>query len=451
MTLNNTNIAIIRRLLSGKNTRPLRAILAKLAPTDLASLFGHFSTRESNLFVDALIAMDVAPTVLLQVPNQKLLPILQALEANKLLVLLTYSAEDEAAALVQLFEHEERESLLAKLEDKRREKLQRILSYPEGSAGRLMNTKVFTLPAILSCREATEQLRDYAQAESIYYIYCRGERGELTAVISLRELVTAPAEAKLSDLNARQIVAVGPESREEDVAQIFEKYDFIAVPVVDAEQKLLGIVTVDEILDVIQDQVDSDIYASAGLQEDDRVYSSASRSIKNRLPWMAFNLVLAAYVSSVVSLFEKTMSEVIILASLNNIVAGMGGNTGIQSLTVFTRGLARGDFQFISYSKAITKELSVGLVNGLVTGVLAGLLVFVWKGSAIVGSILCVSMILNSLVATALGSSVPILLRKYNFDPAAGSGVIVTMITDSFGFFSFLGIASLGLQHFGHL
>ena len=451
MTLNNTNITIIRRLLGGKNTRPLRGILSKLAPTDLASLFNHLSGRETNQFVDALIGLDLAPTVLLQVPEQKLLPILKSLDRNKLLVILNYSNEDEAAELISIFDQSEIEELLALLDERRREKLNLILSYPEDSAGRIMNTKVFSLPASMTCGEATESLRSYAQSESIYYIYCTSDDKRLIGVISLRELVTAPANAILADLNPKQLISVGPETGEEEVAVLFEKYDFIAVPVLDDEMRLLGIVTVDEILEVIQDQVTSDIYAGAGLQEDDKVYSTASRSIKNRLPWMAFNLLLAAYVSSVVSIFEKTMSEVIILATLNNIVAGMGGNTGIQTLTVFTRGLARGDFQFISYARAVAKETTVGLVNGTVTGILAGIMVYFWKGSWIVGSILCVSMILNSLVATTVGSMVPVLLKRFGFDPAAGSGVIVTMITDSFGFFSFLGIASLGLNHFGHL
>ncbi|MAF91721.1 MAG: magnesium transporter [Bdellovibrionaceae bacterium] len=451
MTLNNTNITIIRRLLGGKNTRPLRGILSKLSPSDLASLFNHLSGRETNLFVDALIALDNVTTVLLQVPYQKLTPILSSLDKNKLLVILNYSSEDEAAEILSLLHEDYCNELLDLLDPKRSKKLKLILSYPENSAGRIMNTTVFSLPANMKCSEATELLRSYAQEESIYYIYCTSEDANLIGVISLRELVTAPANLKLSDLHSDGIISVGPETKEEEVAQIFEKYNFIAVPVVNEQNKLLGIVTVDEILDVIQDQVTSDIYASAGLQEDDRVYSTATRSIKNRLPWMAFNLILAAYVSSVVSLFEKTMSEVIILATLNNIVAGMGGNTGIQTLTVFTRGIARGDFQFISYSRAVFKEVTVGLINGVVTGVLAAVLVYFWKDSAIVGIIICISMILNSLVATTVGSLVPVLLKKLNFDPAAGSGVIVTMITDSFGFFSFLGIASLGLKHFGHL
>jgi magnesium transporter len=451
MTLNNTNISIIRRLLGGKNTRPLRSILSKLAPTDLASLFNHLTAREKNLYVDALIALDTASRVLSELPEQQLAPLLNSLDRSKLVVLLNYSPEDEASYFLQCFPDEKIIEILDLLDPKRKEKLLLILSYPEDSAGRIMNTQVFHLPATMTCIEATEKLRSYAQAESIYYIYCVDEDKKLIGVISLRELVTAKSDARLKDLNPKNLITVLPQTDEEEVAQIIEKYDFVAVPVVDEEKRLLGIVTVDEILDVIQDQVTSDIYASAGLQEDDRVYSSASRSIKNRLPWMAFNLILAAYVSSVVSLFEKTMNEVIILATLNNIVAGMGGNTGIQTLTVFTRGLARGDFQYTTYFKALTKEASVGLVNGIVTGILAGFLVFYWKDSAIVGAIICISMILNSLVASVVGSSVPVLLKRFNFDPAAGSGVIVTMITDSFGFFSFLGIATLGLKYFGHL
>lgn len=451
MTLNNTNISIIRRLLGGKNTRPLRSILSKLAPTDLASLFNHLTAREKNQYVDALIALDNASRVLSELPEQQLSPILNSLDKSKLVVLLNYSPEDEAAYFLQSFTDEKIVETLDLLDPKRKEKLLLILSYPEDSAGRIMNTQVFNLPATMTCFEATEKLRSYAQADSIYYIYCVDEDNKLIGVISLRELVTAKSDAQLKDLNPKNLITVLPQTDEEEVAQIIEKYDFVAVPVVDEENRLIGIVTVDEILDVIQDQVTSDIYASAGLQEDDRVYSSASRSIKNRLPWMAFNLILASYVSSVVSLFEKTMSEVIILATLNNIVAGMGGNTGIQTLTVFTRGLARGDFQYTTYFKALMKEASVGLVNGIVTGVLAGFLVFYWKDSAIVGGIICISMILNSLVASVVGSSVPVLLKRFNFDPAAGSGVIVTMITDSFGFFSFLGIATLGLSYFGHL
>ena len=175
MTLNNTNISIIRRLLSGKNTRPLRSILSKLAHAELASLFNHLNAREKNLYVDALIALDVASSVLTEVPEQQLKPILHSLDRNKLLVLLNYSSEDEAGEFLSTFSEEEAREILELVDPKRKVKLQLLMSYPEDSAGRLMNTQFFSLPASMSCNEATNELRTYAQAESIYYIYCVDE------------------------------------------------------------------------------------------------------------------------------------------------------------------------------------------------------------------------------------------------------------------------------------
>ena len=225
-------------------------------------------------------------------------------------------------------------------------------------------------------------------------------------------------------------------------------YDFIALPVVDESHKLLGLIAVDDVIDIIQEQATADIYASAGLTEDDRVFSTLGFKIKNRLPWMFLNLILAAVASSVVSLFEQTMQELIILASLKNIVAGMGGNTAIQTLTVVTRGLATGDFNFITYFKVVIKETFSGVIIGVVMGIMAGTLVFFWKSNIMVAGVICMSMALNSLVASSFGALVPITLYKLKWDPATGSGVIVTMITDIFSFFSFLGIATLGLKYF---
>lgn len=451
MRLNPTTISIIKRLLGGKNNRPLKSILSRVEPADLASLLSNLNRRDRNLLIEALISTDQAAEVLKELPDQKLEIYLTQLEKPKLLVLLNYFAEEDSAYFLNLFSKEEQTQLLSQLSQKRRSRLQQILSYPEDSAGRLMNTFVFTLPENLTAQEAIRCIREKSQEKSFYYIYCVSEQLQLKGVISLRELVTASTDCKITELSKKDIISIPPDTSAEDVAQLVDRYGFIAVPVVSQENQLLGVITVDEVVDIIQEQATADIYASAGLQEDDRVYSPASRSIKSRLPWMLLNLILASYVSSVVSLFENTMSQIIILASLNNIVAGMGGNTAIQSLTIFTRGLALDDFQYISKFKAILKESIVGLVNGVITGVFAGLLVYFWKSSATVGMIICVSMILNSLIAATVGSVVPLILKRYNLDPAAGSGVLVTTLTDSFGFFSFLGIASLVLKYYGHL
>jgi magnesium transporter len=447
MTLNSTNIAIIRRLLGGRNSRPLKSILLKIEASDLAKLFSLLKDHEIRTYIDALMSIDKASDTLKNLPEPQLVKILKKIESPKLVALLTFCPEDDAAFFLDLLD-DSKETLLARIPEKRRRRLNQLLSYPEDSAGRAMITKVFSLPIELTAQEAIDELRKRHREEAIYYVYCVDEEKRLVGVASLRALVTAPPETRLKDLVKTEVVAVHATTLAQDVAKLVQHYDLIAIPVIDENKALIGIITVDDVLDIVQEQATADIYASAGLQEDDRVYSPLRFSFKNRLPWMLLNLVLASLVSSIVSFFEATMSQLIVLATLNNIVAGIGGNTAIQTLTVVTRGIATGDFSFISYRKAILKELLVGVSLGVLIGACAGLIVYFWRQSAMVGIIICISMILNSFVASTMGAIIPIVLKKLNWDPASGSGVLVTFITDSFGFFSFLGIATIGLKYF---
>ena len=449
MKLNAANSAIIRRLLVGRNNRPLRSILNKLDPHDLASLVNTLNKRELRLFVEALIAIDKAVETLIIVPEQQLEDALHKIGPEQQLQLIEQSDYDDAAYFLNLVNKGDQNELLGQIDHDKAEKIRQYLSYPEESVGRMMHAKVFHLPVDLNAGEALALLRQKAQTMSIYYIYCVNERHQLSGIISLRQLATAPEKKLLSEIVKEDVVTVYPEEPAEKAAELVSHYDLIAIPVINYDRELLGIVTVDDILDIIQEQATAGIYAQAGLQEDDRVFTPARYSIKKRIPWMFLNLLLAALASSVVSLFENTMSHLIILASLKNIVAGMGGNTAIQSLTVVTRGLATGDFSFISQAKAVFKEVSVGVTIGIMTGVAAGLLTYVWKGNLMVSVIICISMIINSLLASVAGSVVPITLKKMGWDPATGSGVLVTMFTDIISFFSFLGIATLGLQIFG--
>ncbi|MCB0393654.1 MAG: magnesium transporter [Bdellovibrionales bacterium] len=450
MNLNTTNISIIKRLLGGRNSRPLKSILSKIEAADLSKLFSMLNDREIRLFIDALMAVDKASVALKELPPPQLSDILHKLDTQKLVTLLSYGAEDDSAYFLTLIEPEtERDQILNLIEPVLRLRLTQLLSYPEGSAGRAMSTQVFTLPADQTVQEAIEAVRLRSKEESVYYIYCVDDDGRLIGVLSLRALVTASANTPLEGVMKPNPVTVSANTEAQKVAELVSHYDFVAIPVVDTEKRILGIITVDDVLDIIQEQATADIYATAGLQEDDRVYTRPLDSIRNRLPWMVLNLFLAVTVSSVVALFESTMSSLIILASLNNIVAGIGGNTAIQTLTVVTRGLATGDFNFISYLRAVVKEIKVGITLGVVTGMLAGVVVYFWKGNPVVAGVICVAMILNSLVASGMGALVPIFLKRMNWDPASGSGVLVTFMTDSFGFFSFLGIATLAMKHFG--
>lgn len=448
MKLNPSNISIIKRLLVGRSNRPLRTILQKFEPGEIATLFNALDRNENRRLLPVLMELSIAVPALLEAPTPILESYLKDVDDPTFLRLLGSSRPDQAADLLGHLEPEKIDELLDGLGAEESQKIQQYLAYPEGSAGRLMITNFFSLTGETTAEEGLARLRKHAQNESIYYIYCTDENHRLTGVVSLRQLATAPKDRAISHLVKPRVVSVSPFSSSEEVAKLVGQYNFIALPVVDEGRHILGLVTVDDIVDVIQEQATSEIYAQAGLQEDDRIYTPIRESVKNRIPWMFLNLGLAAIASWVISLFEETLSETILLASLINIVAGMGGNTAIQTLTVVTRGLAVGDFSFTSYFRAIVKEASVGVINGVSTGLGAAALIYVWKGHLGVSIVIGLSMSINALIAAALGAAIPLLLDKLKLDPAAGSGVLVTTLTDMFSFFSFLGIATLLLQFF---
>lgn len=448
MTLNSMNISIIKRLLGGRNSKSLHSILLKIEAADLTQLFNILNDHEERHLIDALIAIDKAADTLIELPDQQLKILLTTIDQQKILNIISKSQEDQATHFLNLLEEEVREQVLLKIPEQKRGRLRQLLNYPANSAGRMMTTEVFTLPIHLSAQEAIERIRTRSQDDSIYYIYCVDENRHLKGVVSLRELVGAPAHTPLQNLLKKEVVTVSTHAVEKDIAQLVSHYDFIAIPVVDENSALKGIITVDDVVDIIQEQATADIYASAGLQEDDKVYSSVAFSVKNRIPWILLNLLTATIAGSVMSAFEETLGQLIILAALSTIVSGVSGNTGTQSLTVVTRGLAIGDFNFTTYLKAILKEVSVGGIMGVIVGVCSGLLVYFWKNNPVVAVIICITMILNSLVATLLGCAIPLALKRFNIDPASGSSVLLTFVTDCFGFFTFLGIATLALRYF---
>ncbi|MCB0379105.1 MAG: magnesium transporter [Bdellovibrionales bacterium] len=451
MKLNPTNTAIVKRLLVGRNSRPLKSILQRVEPADLASLLTQLHRLEKRHLLDALISVQRAGSVLEQIPESQLEDLLESLDDEKLARILKHSTISEGSHLLQHVEATRHEPLLINLDREKREKLLHFLNYPEDSAGRIMNSHFFSVPDHLTAEEGLELIRQRAQEESIYYIYCTGDNNQLTGVVSLRDLAIRSPKTPLKDLAKREMVTVPPEMPSEEVAQLVSHYDFIALPVVDSNHRIIGVITVDDVLDIIEEQATADIYATAGLQESDRVYSSISEKIVNRTPWMMLNLVLAGAASMVLYFFESTLDELVILAITKNIVTSTSGNAAIQSLTVMTRGLAVNDFQFISKQKAMVREIIVGLFMGTLTGTLAGLAIYILKSdvaySLVVACIMAVSMVLTSIVACTAGSSVPLLLKRLGRDPAVGSGVIVTVVTDMFGFFSFLGLATLASHY----
>ena len=441
------NMAIIKRLLKSKGRKPLKKVLVKTNERDISKLFFEIDKSKKDTLIDQLISIGKAGKVLCTLPKPSISELFQT-NLSKILKVLNICSEDQASFLVSALSNDFQEQILDELPLARRLRLTQILSYEENTAGRDMQLDTFSLNVDLNVKEAISKIRSHIKEKAIYYIFCVSKDMKLEGVIAIRNLVATSEDTLIKDIMKKDMISVSTNTSSTEVAKLVSKYDLVAIPVLDDEGKFKGVIAVDDIIDIIQDQATKNIYSSAGLKEDDRVYSKPSDSVKNRLPWMVLNLFLAGMVSLVVSFFEETMSKLIILATLNNIVVGSSGNMGVQTLTIVTRGLATGDFDFITYKKAMVKEIKVGLILGLVTGILAGFVVYFWKSHLAVSIIICVSLILNSAVASVLGFLIPIFLKKKKWDPASGSGVLVTTITDCFGFFSFLGIAALTMKYF---
>jgi magnesium transporter len=244
-------------------------------------------------------------------------------------------------------------------------------------------------------------------------------------------------------------VSVAADADQEEVAELVRRYDLLAIPVTDVDGHMLGVITVDDVIDVITEEATEDMYHLAGLSEDDRVYTPAHVSVRRRMPWMFLNLGTAFMAAWVVGLFQNTIEQMVALAVFMPVVAGMGGNSGIQALTVITRGIALGEIEFSTGLRAAGKELVVGITIGFTMGALSAGVAYLWLGTPLIGVALFLAMLITISIAGLLGAAVPLLLKALNQDPALGAGVIVTTFTDVFAFFSFLGIASLLMARLG--
>ena len=436
----------LRRLLaSGVPTRAER-LLAKMQPADVAPLLSDLTPDEIRTVVDLLFRQRRAARTLKELPPELLPRIFEAVTDQRLADVIARLEIDDMLEFAEWIPEERRAAVLDRLPEHRREELRKAELYPESSAGRVMTTNFVALDQKMTCQEAIDSIRSAADDESILYLYVVDDQRTLCGVVPIRRLVASPPERPVGDLMIEAPASVLAEADQEEVAEIVRRYDLLAVPVTDVDHRMLGVITIDDVIDVITEEATEDMYHLAGLSEEDRVFSPARHSVRKRLPWMLVNLFTCFLAAWVVGLFERTIQQVVALAVFMPVVAGMGGNGGTQALTVITRGIALGEIEFSSGLRAAAKELTVGLVIGATTGLVSAGIAYLAMGNAALGLALFLAMVVTMAVAGLLGAAVPLLLKTLRQDPALGSGVIVTTFTDVFAFFSFLGIATLLLD-----
>src|ERR671924_203234 len=318
---------------------------------------------------------------------------------------------DDAAALIDYLPEELSAAVLDLMRPKESGVVENLLEYDERTAGRIMNPHVFALNEDMTVGEAINQLQSNRDVEMVFYLYVTDDRRHLVGVVSLRRLLLVSPETPLKRIMTSDIISARVDTDQEEVARQVASYNILAIPVVDEENKLAGVITVDDVIDVIKDEATEDIYRLAGVAGDERAFTPARESLRKRLPWLAVNLVTAFLAAAVVSMFEGTISQVTALAVFMPIVAGMGGNAATQTLTVIVRGIALGELTWSNSRKALLKEAAVGIGNGVVLGMIAAAVVWATRGNPMLGALLCAAMIINMFVAAAAGTLVPLALR----------------------------------------
>ena len=327
-------------------------------------------------------------------------------------------------------------------------KVRQLLSYDPDTAAGIMATEFVALKENMTVEETLKYLQKYGEEnENIYDLYVVDNFDKLKGVISLKELVTKNFNTRISDVIHTKIEGIPYNTDQEEVGHRFEKYGYLTMPVVDNSNRLLGVVTFDDVMQILRDETTEDIHRLGGVDEGEKVDGSLKDSVKSRLPWLIVNLVTAILAAAVVGMFEGTIQAVVSLATFMPIVTGMGGNAGTQTLTIIVRGLALGELNFKNMKKVFFKEIGVGVVTGVVIGFIIGVLGYIWEGNFMFGIIISVAMLLNMIVATITGYLVPVVLKKFKVDPALASSIFVTTFTDVLGFFFFLGLATLLIQY----
>ncbi|GKT10113.1 magnesium transporter [Desulforhabdus sp. TSK] len=437
----------LRAWIRDENREALLERFKPLHPADAAEQLAMLPPAEVARFIELLgtsESLDIFEFVPFDIQKETL----KFLSKNILVELMSLMSPDDRADLVEELDEKSQERLLSLLMQAERQNILKLITYPEGSAGAYMTTDYAFLRADGSIRNALDQLRFQAlKKETIYYVYVVDQARRLTGFVSLRDLIMAHPEKDVAAVMHKNVISVRVDEDIEAVAKEMTHYDFLAMPVVDADDRLVGIITYDDVFDVMTEEATEDMYLLANLDTDEKISSPLPRSVKLRVPWLLVNLCTALLAAFTVSLFSSTISQFVALASLMPIVAGMGGNAGTQSLTVVVRALALGEIKISGNWRVLLKEVGVGLFSGLICGLVMAGIAYAWLGSWWLSLILWMAMTTNLVLAGLFGAMVPITLRKLKLDPALGSSIFVTTATDVGGFLTFLGLSTLLLQH----
>lgn len=438
-------LAELRRIIDDSEAAELHDYIEEVNAIDIACISEDLDDRELWKLCQLLTDEDLA-MVLEQASDQQRVRIAGSIPNDELIEVFGYMQKDDIADLIGDMKVVQRKALINQMMEDDRKVIRTLLNYPEDSAGGIMTTAYIALDEDLTVEQGMKRIRQTAnKTEVLETVYIVNHSQELVGVANLRTFLTTKKDEKLKDVMKINPIYVHPEDDQEYAAKLVSKYDLNAIPVVNNRGSILGIITVDDIIDVIVEEYNEDILELGGVSSEENLNTSLLDSIKLRLPWLLVNLATAFLASLTVKAFEGTISKVVALSATMTIVTGMGGNSGSQTQSILVRQLSQDDVSLKKYSKAFFKEILLGIINGAINGVITGVIVALIYKNVYLGVIILIAMIGNMVVGGVFGFLVPVAIKRLGADPAVASSIFLTTATDVLGFFIFLGLAQLFL------
>jgi magnesium transporter len=427
--------------------------IEEIPPADAAEILANLEPHEAAQVAEILDPQTSAG-VLAQMESRDAAAVIALMEPPEAAMVLSEMNPDDAVDVLGSVEDPaRREALLDEMGAAEAADVRTLRQFPPDSAGGIMTTDITALPQDLTAQQAIDELRRLNETlEQMFYVYVVDRARRLVGVLSMRDLILARPDRKIADIMRRNVVAVPATMDQEEVARLIRKYKYMAVPVTDKQNRLLGLITVDDVVDVIQEEATEDVQKMAGAGAEERLTSPWQFSFKKRIWWLQFNLLTAFMAAAVIALFEDTIKQLAILAAYQTIVSGMGGNASAQAMAVAIRGIALGEVDRSLFKRILYREFVVGLLSGVVIGTTTGLIAmtFNWSDNGLIlGLIVMCALIINHVLACVTGVAVPFFMRWLGFDPAQSATILATTVTDCCGFFATLGLASLAIKMFG--
>jgi len=441
-----TALETLKDLISRNREFDIIDLFSDMHPADIADLIDELD-EEDRLHLFSLLDVDTASDVILELSDTSREQLIEDLSNEQLTDIIEEMESDDKADIIAELSDDQAKAVLDAIEPEDSREVKDLLKYPEDTAGGIMQSELVSVRKQATINDAFQAVVDAKDdMENIHNIFVVDDENKLIGTVPLQSLITMKRFTPIVDVIDGDIPSVNADMDQEEVARLFKKYDLVSVGVVDDRQHLLGRITIDDVMDTVQEETSEDMYRIAGLGHDDTIFNKTIDSVKKRLPWLYLNLVTALTSVLVIGFFEDTIKLMVALVFFMPVIAGLGGNAGGQTLALIIRGIALGEVTFENAKRVLARQIAIGITNGIAVGIVIAIIAYFWKGIPVLGLVIGLAMIISVFMGTMVGVLIPLALKRLDLDPALGSNILLTAFTDAFGFFSYLTLATIFLK-----